>query len=93
MYALRQDELRQAVFMAEMNTSELQAVLAEKYPNSWSLFPDLESACTAIKTHGECWGEIHIAAQGPDAQGNLLVKFFDIQLRRFRKKVSKKHVS
>ena len=77
--------------MAEMNTSELQAVLIKRYPNSWPLFPSLEEACTTIKENGDCYGDIHIPIQGPDGQGNLLVKFFDIQMRRFRQKISKKH--
>lgn len=79
--------------MAEMNTSELQAVLIHRYPNSWSLFPSLEEACTTIKEKGDCYGDIHIPLQGPDAQGNPIVKFFDVQMRRFRQKVSKKHIS
>jgi hypothetical protein len=79
--------------MAEMSTGELQAVIAKRYPNSWYLHADLEEACATIKEKGDCWGDIHIPAQGPDGHGNLLVKFFEIQMRRFRQKVSKKHVS
>ena len=79
--------------MSSMDTSELQAVLATKYPNSYHLFPSIEEACTTIKEQGDCYGDIHIPAQGPDGQGNILVKFLDIQMRRFRQKVSKRHVS
>lgn len=69
--------------MAErMDTAE---ILAVKFPNCHHLIPELEEACKDIKERGEGWGRIGIDATGLDAAKNILVKFVDVQFRRFRR--------
>lgn len=64
-----------------MNTAEMLAV---RYPNCHHLIPELEEACKDIKERGKGWGRIGIDATGLDSAKNILVKFVDVQFRRFR---------
>ncbi len=63
------------------DTAELLAV---RYPHCHHLIPELEDACKDIKERGHGWGRIGIDAQGLDGAKNILVKFFDVQFRKFR---------
>jgi len=67
--------------MGDMNTAEMLAV---RYPNCHHLIPELEEACKDIKERGRGFGRIGIDATGLDSAKNILVRFVDVQFRRFR---------
>lgn len=65
--------------MAEINTSELQAVLAKKYPYSYHVFPRIEHECKTIATRYDGYGEVCLPFQGL-TKGKLIFKRFITKL-------------
>jgi hypothetical protein len=65
--------------MAEMNTAEIQAVIAKKYPYSHHLFPRVEQECETIATRYEGYGEVCLPFQGL-FKGKLIIKHFITKL-------------
>jgi hypothetical protein len=63
-----------------------QARIEAVYPNSYHLLPELEEACSALKTQREGRGHVEFTAQGIDACGKLIVKWIDAGLRFFCRK-------
>lgn len=60
-----------------------QEMLALKFPNSCHIIPLVEEACTEVKIDGRGWGRLCIDSQGLNKYGQLLIKFIDIQRRKF----------
>jgi hypothetical protein len=69
---------------------ETREMLALKLPRLAPFAEELEEIMTEISEKGDGWGRISLDSQGLDEKGNLLIRFFDQQIRRFRSKLSKK---
>lgn len=62
---------------------ETAEMLALKFPHSCHLIPMLEEACEEVEVKGKGWGRLCIDSQGLNKYGKLLIKFIDIQRRKF----------
>ncbi len=65
---------------------DTQEMLAIKLPRLAPFAEELEQIMEEIREKGDGWGRISLDSQGLDEKGNLLIRFFDQQIRRFRKK-------
>jgi hypothetical protein len=67
---------------------DLKAIFAKNYPHLAPLADELEQILSIISTANQGYGDVKFTSQGKDARGNLQIKYFDTQLRQFRKKTS-----